>query len=326
MKAILLLLLAFISPVLWAQQGINYQAVVRDGSGALIKNQNVTVEFSVRETTAGGTKIYTESHTAATNDYGVINVIIGKGTPSLSTFDAVDWGSDRHFLSIKINGTTLGTIEFRWVPYSLHAQTLTNIKTNTSIADLEMTSDGDYARIHLRPTVATTNDSSSIFFGEGSIEENGMAITYDGVSNTMKFTGHTFTSNEGTALTLYRTSGRAVFTKGVEVEETTTSPDENKVYGNSMPIAYAYVSGTTATQDYGITSITNATTGVYIITLDNNFSGSPVVIATSFNNSSDTEIVTYSFSSTNKINIRIVNESNTAINSNFSVVVFGTPQ
>jgi len=327
MKSLRLLFIAIVSPILmFAQQGINYQAVVRDGSGALMVNKNVTAKFSIIETSAAGTKIYTESHATTSDARGLIDVIIGDGTPSSGIFDDIDWGDDRHFLEISINGTTMGTIEFQWVPYSLHAQTLTNIKTNTAVADLEMTGDGDYALLHLRPTVASTNDSSAIFFGEGSNEANGMAITYDGVTNTMKITGHTFSGNEGTALTLYRTSGRAVFTKGIEVEEATTAPDESRVYGNSMPIAYGYMTGTIINQDYGVTSVTNATTGTYVITLDNNFSGSPVVIATSYNNTAGTEVVTYNFTAPNKINIRIVNGSNTAVNSNFSFVVFGTPQ
>lgn len=327
MKVAGLLLLVIFSPlILLSQQGINYQAVVRDSGGDLMINQSVNAEFTIKETSAGGPAVYTEDHNPTTDDNGLLNVIIGDGTPNLGVFNEIDWNSDRHFLEIKINGTTMGTIEFQWVPYSLHAQTLTNIKTNTDVADLEMTSDSAYALLHLRPTFATTNDSSAIFFGEGSIPENGIAITYDGVSNTMKFSGHTFSADEGVSLTLYRTSQRAVFTKGVEIEETTTTPNENRVYGNSLPIAYGYITGTTASQDYGVSSVTNATTGTFVITLDNDFVGSPVVIATSFNNSADTEILTYSFSSTNIINVRIVNESNAAINSNFSFVVFGTAQ
>ncbi len=327
MKALQILLIAVITPfTLFSQQGINYQAVVRDGSGNLMVNQNVTAKFSIIETSAAGTTVYTESHSTSTDARGLINVVIGDGTPSSGVFADIDWGKDRHFLEISINGTTMGTIEFQWVPYSLHAQTLTNIKTNTAIADLEMTSDGDYALLHLRPTVAANNDSSAIFFGEGGTSENGMAITYDGVANELKVSGRTLTTNKGTSLRIKRDSQVATFSKGVEVLETTTSPNENSVYGNSLPLAYGFISfGGSIQTDFGITSVTKAS-NVFTITLDNSFTGDPVVIATSFNSTSDTEIITYSTTAPNKIFIRVVNESNTATSSAFSFVVFGTAQ
>jgi hypothetical protein len=328
MKTLQLLLFALVSPLLLlSQQGINYQAVVRNSNGSLLINQNVTAEFTIKESTANGTAIYTESHSTSSNDYGLINVIVGDGTPSLGIFADIDWGADRHFLEVKINGTTMGTIEFQWVPYSLHAQTLTNIKTNTGIADLEMTSEDAYALLHLRPTVGTSNDSSAIFFGEGKDYRNGMAITYDGVANELKVSGRTIVSNTGVSLTIERNSSTAIFTKGVEVKETTTSPARNTAYGNSMPLAYGLInlSGNIRT-DYGVQTATSTSTGVYIIILDNNFVGDPVVIATSFNSTSDTEIITHDYSIPNKITFRIVNENNSPIATAFSFVVFGTAQ
>ena len=327
MKNLGILLLTLLCPILiFSQQGINYQAVVRDGTGALMTNQNITVAFSIIKTSASGTTVYSENQNPLTDDNGLINVVIGDGTPSSGTFANIDWGADRHFLKIKINGTTMGTIEFQYVPYSLYAQSLTNIKTNTSVADLEMTSDDNHASVHIRPTATGNGDNSSIFFGEGSTADYGMAITYDGLANDLMISGSNLNGVIGTSLTINRDNSTATFTNGVEVGETTQTPSGNVVYGNSLPIAYGSIAGTTINTDFGITSVTNGSTGVFEIILDNNFVGAPVVIATSFNNSSDTEIITYNYSGTNTITVRVVDESNNAINSNFSIVVFGTIQ
>jgi len=43
----------------WAQspQAINYQAVARDGSGALLSNQLINVRFTIHEGSATGTTV-----------------------------------------------------------------------------------------------------------------------------------------------------------------------------------------------------------------------------------------------------------------------------
>ncbi len=328
MKKFKLLLIALVSPLfMWAQNGLNYQAVVRDGSGNLLLNQAVVAGFKILESTSAGTVIYEETHNVTTNDYGLVNAIIGEGTVVSGDFTTIDWGANQHFLAISIDGNTMGTIEFKSVPYSLHAQTLTNIKTNTTVADIEITSTDEYATLHIRPTANSSNDSSAIFLSEGSTSENGMAITYNGVSNALKISGRTFGSPYiGPYLTIKRDSGISTFSKGVVINETTSTPTPNTTYGNSGPLAYGYINGAGVVTDFGIASVANLSTGVYEIVLDNNWVGSPVVVCTSFNNTPLSEVITYNFSGTNTITVRIVNQTNTAVNSNFSLVVYGIAQ
>lgn len=106
-----------------AQDGINYQAVVRDNTGELMKNAAVAVEFSIVKTSTVGAKVYTETHALTTNNFGNIVAIIGQGIPTLGTFATVDWASDKHFLNVVIGGTNMGTTQFLSVPYALHAKT-----------------------------------------------------------------------------------------------------------------------------------------------------------------------------------------------------------
>ena len=72
MKKILLIL--FCLPMLgFAQsvpQGINYQAVARDASGAVLMNQTLTIQFSVISDITTSAVSWQETHTVSTNDYG----------------------------------------------------------------------------------------------------------------------------------------------------------------------------------------------------------------------------------------------------------------
>lgn len=326
MKKMKLLLLALISPVMmWAQDGINYQAVVRDGSGNVMANTAVAANFKIRQGSAAGTIVYEETHNPSTNDYGLINVVIGEGTPVLGPITDVQWGNDIHFLEITLNGNNLGAIQFQSVPYAHHAQSMTNIEANDADGDVHITSDDNFAVLAINPTATVGNDSTQIFMGEGSNTLNGMTITYDGLSNEMRFAGKTAAyPYMGPFLTIERDSGTSRFQKGVVVEETTTDPVPNTTYGNSGPLAFGYFSGTLIVSDYGITSITNPSTGVYEVTLDNAWNGSPVVMAMSLNNSADTEICTYNTTGNNVVTVRIVDENNTPIASNFSLIVYGT--
>lgn len=328
MKKVRLFLLALLCPVvMWAQDGINYQAVVRDGAGAILVNQQVDVNFKIRENNATGTVVYEESYNPTTNDYGLINLVIGEGSAITGVFTDIDWGSTVHFLEVTIDGNSLGALEFRTVPYAYHANSLPNVRTNTTAGDVQISSDDDHARLFLNPTAALTNDSSTVVFGEGSNETNYMKITYDGTVNEMRFSGNTNGGGySGPYLTISRDAGTSTFSNGVEVEETTQSPEPNTLYGNSGPLAYGYFSGTNITTEFGISSITSSGVGVFAVTLDNAWLGSPVVVATSLNNSADTESITYSTTGNNIINIRIVDENNNPVTSNFSMVVYGIAQ
>ncbi len=118
------------TPALWAQtSGVNYQAVARDNSGALITNTNVNLEFEIRQGALPGTLVYAEDAAVTTNSFGLFSLVIGEGTATTSTFDQVDWASDEHYLIIELNGAKVDTLRFQGVPYS-------QVATDMSIEDL----------------------------------------------------------------------------------------------------------------------------------------------------------------------------------------------
>lgn len=116
----------------------NYQAVVRNNSGELISNQNISLRISIRDLTANGTILYRETHNVSTNEFGLVNVNIGLGVPDIGTFDDINWGINDKFLSIDLDpngGSTyvaMGTSQLLNVPYSLHAKESSGLMPMTS--------------------------------------------------------------------------------------------------------------------------------------------------------------------------------------------------
>ena len=124
------------------------------------------------------------------------------------------------------------------------------------------------------------------------------------------------------------TDGSAEFLSLTVEEEldASTTPVTGKVYANSLPIAYGYIGSTgTLLKEYGITSVSNPTTGVYVITLNKNVVGLPVIIANAVGASPSDEIVVIDpiQGTTNQIEINISDGSGTGISSAFTFVVFG---
>ena len=59
---------------------INYQAVVRDGSGNITANQNVGIQLSILQSTAQGSVVYQETFSPVTNSFGLVNLQIENQT------------------------------------------------------------------------------------------------------------------------------------------------------------------------------------------------------------------------------------------------------
>jgi len=105
-------------------QAFKYQAVVRDNAGEILQNQTVGIRINIHDATAGGTIVYQETFSETTNDFGLVNLEIGNGTPTIGTFTGIDWSSNSKFIETEIdpsNGTayvSMGSSEFQFVPYA----------------------------------------------------------------------------------------------------------------------------------------------------------------------------------------------------------------
>lgn len=146
MKKITLLLAAFLillgTSFAQAPQLVNYQAVVRNGSGDPVINQSVALRFSVRDVSAAGTVLYQETQTLSTNSLGLINIQIGNGTPVSGTFAAINWNLNNKFLQVEADitgGSTyvpLANVQLASVPFALNARTSSDNRWNASGTDI----------------------------------------------------------------------------------------------------------------------------------------------------------------------------------------------
>ena len=112
-------------------QGFNYQTTIKDGLGADIINQSVSIRFSIYSNSPAGTLVWQEDHSATTDIYGHINKVIGTGLSTgagfLSSFSQISWASAFYYLKVSIDATggssytDMGTSQLFSVPYSLYS-------------------------------------------------------------------------------------------------------------------------------------------------------------------------------------------------------------
>jgi len=125
----LALLLSVITIMAQAPQGLNYQAVARNTTGAVIATQPVGIEFSIISGTPSGTTVYKETNTATTNEFGLFTAVIGSGTAVTGTLYGINWATGGPFylqVALDATGGTSYTnygspTELQSVPYALNA-------------------------------------------------------------------------------------------------------------------------------------------------------------------------------------------------------------
>ena len=126
MKSIVTLFLTIIVfTTSFAQQGINYKAVIKDDLGNVIADDLVQVQFSIRTGTTSADDVYVESQTTTTNSNGLIILNIGDGAVISGDFAMINWDSTDHYLNVQVNPgggyVDMGTTQFMAVPYAKHA-------------------------------------------------------------------------------------------------------------------------------------------------------------------------------------------------------------
>lgn len=113
----------------WAQapQAFNYQAVVRNNTGAVVANQNVSARFTIRDGSSSGSSVYQETKTLTTNQFGLITHAVGNGNVVSGNFSTINWGSGSKWLQVEVDAsggssyTDMGTTQLLSVPYALYA-------------------------------------------------------------------------------------------------------------------------------------------------------------------------------------------------------------
>ena len=131
MKKLSFLAASLVSTFAFAQvqDAMSYQAIIRNSSNDLVKNQNVGMRFSILKGSATGPVVYSETQTQATNANGLVTIKIGGGTLLSVSYSTINWGADTYFIKVETdpngssNYTITGTSQLLSVPYALYAKT-----------------------------------------------------------------------------------------------------------------------------------------------------------------------------------------------------------
>ena len=121
------ILLIFFSVTGQSPDRMSFQAVIRDGSGALVSNGPAGIKISVLQGSVSGTEVYSETHSEMTNTNGLITLEIGGGTVISGIYEDIDWGNGPYYLKREIdplggtNYVVSGTSQFLSVPYAIFA-------------------------------------------------------------------------------------------------------------------------------------------------------------------------------------------------------------
>src|SRR3989338_4058476 len=170
MKKLIVSLIAIttisLSSLAQAPEGFKYQAVVRDAANIILDNQAVGMRMTIQQGSIGGTAVYTETFTATTNAYGVVNLEIGTGV-SADDLATIDWSNGPYFIETAIDVAggvsyvVMGTSELLSVPYALYAKTAENV-LNDQVDDADADPANEIQDVTLTGTNLAISDGSTI--------------------------------------------------------------------------------------------------------------------------------------------------------------------
>lgn len=134
-KSILILISLILTSTAFAQvpAKMSYQAVIRNAANEIVVNNTVGMQISIMQGAPSGTAVYTETHSAITNDNGLVSLEIGNGTPVSGNMADIDWKAGPYFVLTAIDPTggtnysITGASELLSVPYAMFTE-----KTDTA--------------------------------------------------------------------------------------------------------------------------------------------------------------------------------------------------
>ena len=268
--SILFLLLLQTTTFAVVPEAIKYQAVARDNGGNILANKNIGIRLSILKGNISGTAVYVETHATSSNNLGLINLEIGKGTPITGTMSAINWGNDSYFIKIEMdetggsNYTLVGTSQLVSVPYALYAKEAENgtqwsdndtniyyntgnvgIGTNKPRKKLEVySSERLGSQLQITGEVPTLRLADTAYTGGvvfGVAEDSNDLIPRSG-------RGDVVITNEA-----YGTGGGYIFGTGVPSQPCVKITDDCKVgIGTDTPTSKLEVAGQIATTSGGV--------------------------------------------------------------------------
>ncbi len=156
---------------------IDYQAIVRNSNGEIIRANPVSLKFSIISNSINGQSVYTEMHTVSTNNFGVVSLEIGNGSVLAGTFRNIDWQSGKYFLKTftDLTGgehfTEMGTVEILVLGAAVQSENSTAIVDSDAIPNDSYVTDYDgnvYERVEIGNQVWLSSNLKSQHYADGT--------------------------------------------------------------------------------------------------------------------------------------------------------------
>ncbi|MCD4664632.1 MAG: hypothetical protein K8R68_05110 [Bacteroidales bacterium] len=134
-------------------QAFKYQALVRDSTGNILADQNVSFRISILQTSITGYAVYVETHGTTTSQFGLVNLEIGNGNVVSGVFENINWTTGLYFIKTEMDpdgGTNyqfLGASRLLSLPFALesqHSSSLTLTDENGRPYDISIDTTGNF--------------------------------------------------------------------------------------------------------------------------------------------------------------------------------------
>ena len=268
--------------------GITYQAVIYSTNGesvpgvkntsAPLANQSICLQFNIIDDTSQTE--YQEKTTVTTDEFGMVNLIIGNGTQTggyASSFDGIVWANSKKSLKVSLdqsgscsNFSEISNQLLTYVPFALAANSATNVSGVVSIAHggtNATTVAGVKTNLQLQ-NVDNTSDSNKPL---SIASQNALALKVDKVTGKGLST-EDFTTTEKTKLASLSNSDLSNYATltnlATKVDKVTGKGLSTEDYTTTEKTKLAGITGTnTGDQDLsGYATLTNLTTKVDKVT------------------------------------------------------------
>ena len=176
--------------------GFSYQAVILDPSQeklelpgvddpyAFLIDKALDMRFTI--TNSNGVTEYQEIHSTKTDNFGMVNLIIGNGSPTLGVFTEIFWdGKPKEFLvEVKIESyfDPMSNQDLLYIPYALHRELIATKSTN--LFDSLIVNSGSPSLLSGILTVdGATNLNKTLSVNNGSLTALTGDLIVDGITN-----------------------------------------------------------------------------------------------------------------------------------------------
>ena len=153
----------------------NFQTIVRDKDGKVLSQQELGIKISILRGSESGMIGFSETHATKTNDFGLTNLMIGRGSVITGSLGLIQWSDDSYFLKVEMdpeggtNYSLSSTQSMLAVPYALYSEN-TNLKAGDGITlSNNIITALDSSALNELQTITINNNQLTLSKGGGTV-------------------------------------------------------------------------------------------------------------------------------------------------------------